>query len=145
MKIARNCVPFFFSVFLFFVFEICYVGKKIGKRRRPRRPSGSEDADGDDAGTRSGSNSGGGGGGGAGGTGGGGGGGGNGSLTGMWTPRHLNDLKVSSIYNRNSAEAPAEVPKTISVISEHSFFLTLLLINQKKNKKKTFFINLLFN
>ncbi|ODN02597.1 hypothetical protein Ocin01_04070 [Orchesella cincta] len=65
-----------------------------GKRRR-RRPSGS---DADEDGTRSGSNS-----------------GGNGSLTGMWTPRHLNDLKVSSIYNRNSAEAPAEVPKTISL------------------------------
>lgn len=33
----------------------------------------------------------------------------------MWTPRHLNDLKVSSIYNRNSAEAPAEVNKFIYV------------------------------
>lgn len=83
------------------------INEFAGKRRR-RRPSGS---DADEDGTRSGSNS-----------------GGNGSLTGMWTPRHLNDLKVSSIYNRNSAEAPAEVPKTISVISEHSFFLTLLNI-----------------
>ena len=65
-----------------------------GKRRR-RRPSGSEDNDED--GTRSGSNSG----------------GGNGSLCGMWTPRHLGDLKVSSIYNRNSAEAPAEVTRIV--------------------------------
>jgi hypothetical protein len=70
-----------------------------GKRRR-RRPSGS---DGEEDGTRSGSNS-----------------GGNSSfpsIGGMWTPRHLSDLKVSSIYNRNSAEAPAEVRSAVTSVS----------------------------
>jgi hypothetical protein len=27
----------------------------------------------------------------------------------VWTPRPLNDLKISSIYNRSATEAPAEV------------------------------------
>jgi hypothetical protein len=82
----------------------------LGKRRR-RCPSGS---DGDEDGTRSGSNS-----------------GGNGSLSGMWTPRHLGDLKVSSIYNRNSAEAPAEVTSVCLVT--FSFFLNSKLTDCSKH------------
>ena len=27
----------------------------------------------------------------------------------VWTPRPINDLKISSIYNRSATEAPAEV------------------------------------
>lgn len=32
-----------------------------------------------------------------------------GSGGGVWTPRPVNDLKISSIYNRNATEPPAEV------------------------------------
>jgi hypothetical protein len=32
----------------------------------------------------------------------------------VWTPRPLNDLKISSIYNRSATEAPAEVSLELS-------------------------------
>jgi hypothetical protein len=32
----------------------------------------------------------------------------------VWTPRPLNDLKISSIYNRSATEAPAEVSLKLS-------------------------------
>lgn len=42
----------------------------------------------------------------------------------VWTPRPLNDLKISSIYNRSATEAPAEVSLNLIYIP-HTYCSTV--------------------
>lgn len=44
----------------------------------------------------------------------------------VWTPRPLNDLKISSIYNRSATEAPAEVSLSIqkALLTDRDLFVS---------------------
>lgn len=52
------------------------------------------------------------------------------SGTNIWTPRPISDLKISSIYNRSAPEAPAEVRRTHSPLTDVSFIFRCLSKNK---------------